>query len=188
MTFASEQEFITESELANRLDDPQATYESLQSLCASLEANTTVVVPSEENNTRYAMLWKWVKSEDGKLLRNALVTVKVPKGVHIKRPGGHWKTGSLSRKTNKFGFAVFSFKWDTSPTPKTKTIKITVSKDGYSTVTESMTIYGAKCCCWINCKCNTLSPIPSAPELSLMTPLVVSIGTSAYLLLRKKQK
>lgn len=196
VVFAQNQEFITESECESRFQNDPITLE------ANLEANLTVVIPTEGESGRadsfgractgnrwwYALLMKKVKSKDGKWLDDALVTVSVPGGVKVKAHWwDSWTTGpcSVSRYT-QWGFALFWFKWYGSSS--SIEITITVSKDGYSTITEDMTIEGSTWWYYPNCKLNELSPPPSVPEFSLMTPLAASICTSVYIAMRRRRK
>lgn len=192
---AQNQEFITESECEVRFQNDPAT------LVANLEANVTVVIPTEGEGGRadssgractgnrwwYALLIKKVKSADGEWIDNALVTVSVPSGVKVKASWwDSWTTGpgSVSRYTN-YGFAKFWFKWYGSS--NSIQITLTVSKDGYSPITEEMTIIGSTCWYYCNCKRNVLRP-PSVPEFSILTPLAVSICASVYIAMHRKRK
>jgi len=176
--FGEEQVFINEEEAEAKFeDDPDALH-------TAILTNATVVIPSEDYGTRYAQLWKKVVDMNGKRLTGAQVMVDVPEGVHVKWIWGVWQTDFATGYTSS-GWAVFFFHW---PSGQSITVTVTVSKAGYQTNTEEVTIYGAECYFKCNYFVNRLPPLVSAPEFSMELPIVMSILSGAYLAVRRRRK
>jgi len=149
----------------------------------------------------YAILVVTVKDcETHEPLEDALVTVTVPNGVHI-RGSLHesWQTGSLSKKTVLFppkpcwwphnkkwpktALAIFFIKWKRgSHGCKPITVTINISKAGYLSKEYKAEIKNS-----LNLEHQCLQRIPpSAPEFPAETGVILSFATAGYLMMKRK--
>jgi hypothetical protein len=179
---AEEQEIIDEDELETKFA------EDSEALLASLEANTTVVVPvPDEHECRFAILWKKVRYKNGQPVSGATVTISSDyDGTKIRIGFLQWVDPPITKTTNRRGSVCFIILWNSHP-PESIVVTIAVSKDGYAH-TEEVRLMGKPCCYEFKCIRNEIPPPPSAPELALTTPIVTSIGAAAYFWFRRKHE
>ena len=179
---AEGQEIINEDELETRFA------ENSEALLASLEANTTVVIPApDDHECRFAILWKKVKYANGLPVPGASVTLDSSyEGTKVRVGFLQWADPPVTKTTNKRGSVCFVILWNNDP-PENIEVTLTVSKNGYEH-TESVELEGKIPCYSFKCIHNEIPPPPDVPELALTTPIVTSIGAVAYFWFRRRRE
>lgn len=178
---AEGQEFINEDEFETRFEeDPEG-------LIASIEANTTVVVPApDDHECRFSLLCKKVKYENGQPVSGAEVTlVGSNYPIQIKN-GGEWVDPPVTKTTNSWGCVCFCILWNHFP-PDSIEVTIRVRKGDHEHEKTHM-INGNNWHYWFIKIYNWIPPPDGVPELALTTPIVISIGAVAYFLFRRRRE